>query len=150
MRRAFSLMTAIIFLVIIATFGALSLSLSNQGAKQVGDIYLNAQAELLAQSATEFAVLSVTAHDINATNNCINHIDISYPDSGDKALFNIDVEIYYLGKDLPPDCNTSSPGSNYVETKDSNLSIIVDTYVTSVKGIGTEPIRFHRRTIQRP
>lgn len=140
MRKGFSLITAIIFIVLVATLGALALSLSTKTAKQTGDIYLREQAELLAQSATELALLAISSHDINATS-CINQVNIPYPN------FDINISVSYLGSGFPASCNTLS---NTLQTADANRTVILDTVVTSSAGVATEPIRFHRRTLQKP
>lgn len=144
MKKGFSLITAIIFIVLIATIGALSLTLSNVSAKQTGDLYLKSQAELLAKSATEFALLSIIAH--NRTTDCVNQINATFPTAAN-PLFNINVTIQYLGSGLPaaPACNILS---NTVTDPQSNPTVLIDTTVTSVGA--TEPIRFHKRTLQRP
>ena len=63
MRRGFSLIMAIIFLVLVATIGMFSLNTSAVTAKQTTDIFLREQAELLAQSATELAILDLLKTD---------------------------------------------------------------------------------------
>lgn len=63
MRRGFSLIMAIIFLVLVATIGMFSLNTSAVTAKQTTDIFLREQAELLAQSATELAILDLLETD---------------------------------------------------------------------------------------
>lgn len=149
MRKGFSLITAIIFMVLIASIAALSLSFSGLSTKQTTDLYLSEQAELLVQSGTEFALLAISGHDINATNNCLNAINIQYPQIGTGALFDINVTLNYMGRGLPAGCNTLS---NTVATADSNITVIIDTIVqtTTANNISTEPIRLHRRTIQKP
>ncbi|WP_052433627.1 hypothetical protein [Sulfurospirillum arsenophilum] len=149
MRKGFSLITAIIFMVLIASIAALSLSFSGLSTKQTTDLYLREQAELLVQSGTEFALLAISGHDINATNNCLNAINIQYPQIGTGALFDINVTLNYMGRGLPAGCNTLS---NTVATADSNITVIIDTIVqtTTANNISTEPIRLHRRTIQKP
>jgi len=63
MKRGFSLIMAIIFLVLVATIGMFSLNTSAVTAKQTTDIFLREQAELLAQSATELAILDLLETD---------------------------------------------------------------------------------------
>jgi len=141
MRRGFSLLTALIFLVLIATISAISISLSTQSAKQTGDVYLKSQAELLLRSGTEFAMLAMSGHDYNKS--CLNDINMTYNNT-----FDINVTIYYIGRGLPlSDCNTLD---NTISTDDSNRTVIVDTFVTTKPNITTEQIRLHRRTIQKP
>ena len=140
MRRGFSLLSALIFLVLIATISAISISLSTQSAKQTGDIYLKSQAELLLRSGTEFAMLAMSGHDYNTS--CLNDINMTYNNT-----FDINVTIYYIGRGLPSGCNTLD---NNISTDDSNRTVIVDTFVATKPNITTEQIRLHRRTIQKP
>jgi len=147
MRRGFTLITAILFMVLVATIAALALTFSSFSTKQTTDLYLREQAELLLQSGTEFALLAISGHDINATGTCVNTINTQYiPKTGANPLFNIDITINYMGRGLPGGCNILS---NAVDTNDSNITVIIDTIVED-NNISTEPIRLHRRTIQKP
>lgn len=154
MRRGFSLITAIVFIVLIATIGALALSFSALTVKQTSDTYLREQAELLVQSGTEYALLAISAHEINATNGCLNTINAQFPNTA-TPLFDINISINYLGIGLPAR-NAARPCQKFSEsnitTIDSNVTVIIDTIVelTSGNNITTEPIRLHRRTIQKP
>jgi Tfp pilus assembly protein PilV len=141
MKKGFSLLTAVIFLVVIATISMLALSLSTQSTKQTTDIYLKNQAELLLRSGTEFAMLAMSGHDYSA--NCLENINMTY-----NKMFDINVSIDYIGSGLP--CNSSHILDNNISTNDSNRTVIIDTIVTTQAGITTEPIRLHRRTIQKP
>ena len=140
MRKGFSLITAIIFLVLIATISALSIALSTQSVKQTSDIYLKSQAELLLRSGTEYALLAMSGHNYN--NSCLNSINMTYNNQ-----FDINVSIMYIGKGLPAGCQTLD---NNISTTDSNRTVIIDTIVSTEANIATEPIRLHRRTIQKP
>ena len=147
MRKGFSMLTALIFMILVATLGALALSLSNLSSKQTSDLYLREQAELLVQGATEYALLAISGH--NFSTNCLNTINSTYTD-GTTTLFNINISLYYLGNGLPLNCSTLTNNLNNIDTNDSNLTVMIDTIVSSVAGISTEPIRIHRRTIQKP
>jgi type II secretory pathway pseudopilin PulG len=148
MRRGFTLITAIIFMVLVASIAALSLSFSSFSTKQTTDLYLREQAELLVQSGTEFALLAISGHNI-AVNGCLNAINSQYPQTNAAAIFDINITINYMGNGLPAGCNILS---NTVDTNDSNVTVIIDTIVETTPGnnISTEPIRLHRRTIQKP
>ncbi|MFK5881814.1 MAG: type II secretion system protein [Sulfurospirillum sp.] len=141
MRKGFSLLTAIIFLVLIATISAISISLSTQSVKQTSDMYLKAQAQLLLRSGTEFAMLALSGH--NYSTNCLEKIDMTY-----NNMLDINVSIDYIGSGLP--CNSSHILDNNISTDDSNRTVIIDTIVTTKPDVATEPIRLHRRTIQKP
>lgn len=157
MKKGFGIIMAIIFIVIIATIGALSLSLSTKGVKETSDIYLKTQANLLLKSATEYAILAFSAHDRNATNNCINDINMTYPVAGPNRLFDIQIILAYLQN--PPgnvacrsfrgNANANDPRDQITNT-DSNFIMRVDVIVQTAPGVSTEPIRLHRRTIQKP
>ena len=146
MRRGFTLITAILFILLISTISMLALSLSSLTTKQTSDIYLREQAELLLQSATEYALLAISGRNI-ATNGCINAINAQYPQAGANALFDINISLSYLGNGLPNTCNRLD---NNVSNLDSNVTVMIDTVVTSANSVSTEPIRLHRRTLQKP
>lgn len=146
MRKGFSLITAIMFIVLVATLGALALSLSTFSTKQTSDLYLQAQAEILAKSATEYALLAISGH--NNSVDCINQINSQYTVGGN-ALFDINISLQYLGSGLPAGTACNQLGTD-ISTADSNLTVLIDTVVTSSTGVATEPIRFHRRTLQKP
>lgn len=146
MHKGFSLITAIIFLFVVATLSILALSMSTQSAKQTTDDYLRIEAELLAKSGTEYALLALSGHDFN-TSGCLNSIDIKYPNSVNYT-HDINISIMYIGNGLPADCNDVL--NNTISTNDSNRTVIIDTTVSTNPTIATEQIRIHRRTIQKP
>jgi type II secretory pathway component PulK len=138
-RKGFSLLLAIIVMITIATLMALMISLSTTTAKQTSDIYVSEQTKLLARSATELALLAISGHNNNA--NCIENINFTY-----QKNYDVNMSLYYIGNSLP--CNHSHLLANNIATSESNGTVIIDTYVT-FKG-SSEPIRYHRRTIQKP
>ncbi len=139
MRKGFSLITAIIFLVLIATISALSIVLSTQSVRQTSDLYLKSQAELLLQSGTEYALLAISG----AQNGCLKYVNMTYNNQ-----FDINVTIMYIGNGFNG-TNCVQLGTN-ITTTDSNRTVIMDTIVSTKADITTEPIRLHRRTIQKP
>jgi len=144
MRKGFSLITAIIILVIMSTLMVLMLSLSSQTVKQTEDIYLKEQAQLLARSATEYALLAISGHERTANSKCVENIKMKYPATNPQ--YNIKVSIYYIGKNMP--CDPTYELDDNISTSDSNGTVIIDTLVTT--NLSDEPIRYHRRTIQKP
>ena len=141
MRKGFSLLTAIVFLVLVATISALSISLSTQSVKQTGDVLLKSQAELLLRSGTEYAMLAMSGHDYNSS--CLENINMTH-----NNIYDINISIMYIGNGLP--CNTENILSNDINTSESNRTAIIDTWVRTKGGITTEPIVMHRRSIQKP
>ncbi|MDR0408438.1 MAG: type II secretion system protein [Campylobacteraceae bacterium] len=141
MRKAFGLIMAIMFIVLVATIGALALSFSTQTNRQTLDSYIKAQAELLSYSATEYALLAISGHNIATANNCINNIDIQ--DGG----FNISITLQYIGNGLPAACETLS---NTIATSSSQATVLMDTIVSYPGSESNGPVRIHRRTLQKP
>jgi len=138
-RKGFSLLLAIIVMIIIATLMALMISITSTTVKQTSDIYVSEQTKLLAKSATELALLAISGHNNN--NNCIENMNFTY-----QTYYDVNISLYYIGNSLP--CNPSHLLDNNISTSESNGTVIIDTYVT-FKG-SSEPIRYHRRTIQKP
>ncbi|MDR1285458.1 MAG: type II secretion system protein [Campylobacteraceae bacterium] len=145
MRKAFGLIMAIMFIVLVATIGALALSFSTQTNRQTLDTYLKAQAELLAYSATEYALLAISGHDIAANGNCINSITIS------EGEFTINIALQYIWNGPLPagDCSILD-GAGNIATVNSHLTVLMDTIVTHTATETEEAIRIHRRTLQKP
>ncbi|WP_457594158.1 type II secretion system protein [Hydrogenimonas sp.] len=144
MRRGFTLLSAIFLMVLVATLMVLSFSLSTQTAKQTGDIYLREQGQLLARSATEFALLAISGHDNSI--NCIEQINMQYPQGA--PVFDINLSLYYIGNGLP--CSANHLLANAIATDESNGSVLIDTIVSYTDPGTNEQVKFHRRTIQKP
>ena len=69
------------------------------GSKSISDNYLRAQAELLAQSATEYSLMR--AQDVNTSavgNPCLNQLNITVNDAGGTAMFDINSTLTYSFK----------------------------------------------------
>jgi len=149
-RKGFGLITAIMFIVLVATIGALALSFSSQTSKLSTDTYLKVQAELLSYSVTEYALLAISAHDRAATNDCVN--SISGQDS--TGLFSYIVTMRYMGVNLPAGCDILAGVNGFIsgiKTPESDVTVLIDTVVEATALAGnTEPIRIHRRTLQKP
>lgn len=145
MKRGFSLIMAIFFVVIIATLGMLSLNFSTKTGKQTVNIYLREQAELYAKSAIDFTVLAMQRNDYSK--NCLDNLTLKFDDT-----FSANVDVIYLDSAMTG-CKNRSGGavSTYsVKSGKGDNMAILDVVVSTVPGISPEPIRFHRRTIQRP
>lgn len=141
MRKGFSLLTAIVFLVLIATISALSISLSTSSVKQTSDVLLKSQAELLLRSGTEYAMLALSGNDYNIS--CLDTINATY-----NNMFDINMSIMYIGNDMTkPSC--VQLGTD-IDTNESNRTVIIDTWVRTRPNISLEPIVLHRRSIQKP
>jgi len=147
MRRGFGLITAIIIMVAVATLMSLMVTLSSASLKSTTDIYLKEQAELLARSSVEYALLAISGHDNNSS--CIENINIKYPNNT-TPTHEANLTIYYFYSGAPANCNHVLDDN--ISTKESNLTALIDVVVSvDMNNTGiTEPITIHRRTLQKP
>jgi len=144
-RNGFAMIMAIFFMIIIATLLLYMLGSTTETAQRTTNAYVNEQAQLLAKSATEYAVLRVSGVERNATS-CVNSFNAQYPNSTN-PIFDINVTIAYIGFSSIGACNNYIPT---ISTPESNGTMLIDVYVQDNPSLMlTEPIRYHRRTLQK-
>ncbi len=142
MRKAFSMITAIFVIILMATVASFVMNLSGKMVKGTTAQFLREQSVLLAKSYTEYAIMAVTAND-HTSGNCLNDI------SGTYGIYTIDVDISYIGNsDLDGSCRTLS---NAVTTVKSPLNIIVDVFVSynELDHPSSPQVTYHRRSLQK-
>lgn len=142
---------AIFVVLLVAAGGILLLSNASRGVKSVSDTYLRTQAELLAESATEFAVMRAQGFDtsVGAGGHCLENLNITVYNANSitvetDKMFDINVVMRYsFAHGAPGSC------TNVLAT-DTNLStmILVDVAVTD-HNLSTEPIRVYKRSWQK-
>lgn len=143
MRKAFSLLTAIFIIVLMATVAAFIMNLSGKMVKGTTVQFQREQSMLLAQSYTEYAIMAVTANEHNSTG-CLNRITGTY------GIYSIQTDISYIGNDLDGSClrvlNTSD-----INTSKSPLNIIVDVFVRYPDPDHPDDLNmtYHRRSLQK-
>lgn len=149
MKKGFSLIAAIFFIILISTIALTSLSIATMSAREAPNILLNQQAELLARSATEYAIMNIQQNDYNKScpEKSVKEINLNYPNNN-SPIFNAKVQIYYLNSALP--CGDNVISSSTALAANYKLASIIDVRVTSVGNIGSAPIKFSRRTLQIP
>ena len=151
MRKGIAMIMAIAVIIILATIMALTLSLTAETSKRTTDIYLHEQAQLLAKGATEYAILAISGYDRTVTPDCLASVNGVYPNNGaNTKIFDINTSIQYIGID----CNGAAGGAtdfiDTIDTPQSRGAVILDTVVTCVDETScSEPIRYHRRTLQK-
>ncbi len=146
-RSGFAMILAIFVVVMVALGGVMLLGNATTGAKSTGDNYLRAQAELLADSATEFAVMRAQGFDISG-GNCLENLNIAVNDSsGASIMFDTSVSLAYsFGGAKPANCTDNTHVLAVGTGKDT--MILMDVTVTD-HNLSTEPIRVHKRTWQK-
>ena len=149
-RNGFAMIMAIFFMIVIATLLSYMLSTTTETAKRTTNTYVNEQAQLLAKSAVEYAILRVSAHGRTPGNNCMNGFNTVYPDAAN-PIFDINVSIRYIGfgplVTAGENCNIFISD---IQTPESNGTMLIDVYVSDSAGLNlSEPISYHRRTLQK-
>ncbi len=125
MKKGFSLILAIIFILLVASIGALSMSISSSSAKTSVNLFIHEQAKLLADGAAEYAIMKVQQNNFAAT--CVDEIEINYPNDT-SPTFKANISITYIG-----DKDTIQKCANKIESGKTGLqSIIISGQVRSL------------------
>ena len=127
MKKGFSLILAIIFILLVASIGALSMAISSSSAKTSVNLFIHEQAKLLADGAAEYAIMKVQQN--NFADTCVDEIEINYPNDKDKnPTFTANISITYIG-----DKDTIKHCANKIESEKTGLqSIIISGQVRSL------------------
>ena len=153
MRPAFSMITAIFVIMVMASIGAFVMDLTGKMVQETTTQYRKEQAILYAKSYTEYAIMAATAR------NCIQKITADVGGDADDVKhgqgYRVEVRVRYLG------ANSTCPnqfGTLNIPAPDS--VILIDTFVRyrnpeSPQAINGEEwdatnpgITYHRRTLQ--
>jgi len=152
MRNAFSMITAIFVILLMATVAIFVTNLSGKIVKTTTTQYQHEQALLYAKSYTEYAILAVTGNDRSIA--CLEDIGgtIGSPTSGNG--YRIRTHIAYIANGNEVDlsqCDGIRVLSSTVTTNSTPLSILIDTYVDYKDPDNTNGpwMTVHRRTIQK-
>jgi len=154
MRHAFSMLTAIIVIVLMATVAMLIISLSGKMVKETTTQFQREQAALLAKSYTEYAVMAATANDRNTTD-CLSDINATIGSPATGNGYRIRTGIAYIGHAGEVNsCAATRIFSNIVTTPRSPLNVIVDVYVEYKEpdhpdSTNAPWITYHKRTLQK-
>lgn len=153
-RNGFSMITAIVTIVIMATVATMIMSLTGKTVKATTEQYQKEQAALLARSYTELAVMYAIHYDRDTNNNCIQQITSQFGPAGN--VYDITTNITYIGNDtlIPAGCaNAITPWVTDDNTGfDGTLWLVVDVHVQYRDFDDPETGRFrtfHRRTVQK-
>jgi hypothetical protein len=156
-RKAFSLVTAVFLIALMASVAFYVMSLSGKIVKETTVQYKKEQAVLLAKSYTELAIMTVTANDRNATGQCITDINATVGSNDPESSgigYRVSTHIAYIGAESDINTCTGTSIFDYPSDGNKDLNIIVDVYVEYkdiIQGdITSSPwITYHRRTLQK-
>ena len=125
MKKGFSLILAIIFILLVASIGGLSMSISSSSAKTSVNLFIHEQAKLLADGAAEYAIMKVQQNNFATT--CVDEIEINYPNDT-SPTFKANISITYIG-----DGETIKNCTNKIVSEKTGLqSIIISGQVRSL------------------
>lgn len=146
MRSAFGLPQVLMIILFIGGIVTVTMRYASLGAQHYADSYIREQAELFLQSATEAALLRISAYD-RTSGSCMPNLTVRSSDG--KFNANVTIEHYYLA-----DGSTCNNGVAYtpIQSEESHgmvsMRIIVTSDNTNAKIL--HPIRLERRSLQRP
>ena len=156
-RKAFSMITAIFVILLLATVGGFIMNISGKVVQETTSQYRKEQSILYAKSYTEFAIMAATSQE------CIRHIQANVDGNASQVLaglgYKVDVRVQYIGGTTTSAC-TNTAGTDIVDPLAIDNIIIIDTYVryrdpdsiAVIRGLtwAEDPgITYHRRTLQR-
>lgn len=153
-REAFSMMMAILIIVMMSTLSLLVMNLSAKMLQNTTTQYQREQAMLLAKSYTEFAIMSIMTNS-NRAISCTNSISGEVGADGSSDIgegYMVRVRISYIGNIGVANC-TNVMASNVV-TPSSSLNAMIDVFV-DYKDINhpdvanSQWITYHKRTLQK-
>jgi len=145
MKRAFGILQAIMIILVMSSIAVLTLKYATIQSKQFSDTLIKEQATLFLDSVEQATLLVISGYDRNATNKCLDKINITSDD--EKFEANVTIERYFLYKD-----NSSCNDAYSIDTKELNGTAIVDIVVQN-KNISPKTkdknIRLIRRIVKR-
>jgi len=152
LKPAFSMLTAIIVILLMSSVSMYVLNTSASIVKSTTTQYQREQAMLYAKSFTEYAIMAIGANDRNT--NCLDDIDTTIGDVNNGG-YRINVRVAYIGTNAEVNnCSTARKLYSNVATSSTPISVIIDTYVRYKDAdhpeISKAPwITYHRRTLQK-
>lgn len=140
-KKGFAMIIAIFVVVIIAGSGAFLLRNISTGSKSASDNYLRIQADLLAQSATEYALMRAQGVDTTGST-CLNQLNITVNDASGARMFDINASLTYSFNGAAP------AGCTALASSTGKKSMVLIDITVDDNNISTEDIRVHKRTWQ--
>lgn len=128
-RNGFSLLVAIFTIMLISLVAAYIFFASSATVKEGGLQYKKEQAQLLARSYTEYAIMAISANNRAGSGVCIDNINATIGNDPTKGQgFRVQVKITYIGNSrYVANCTRVAAALN--DTDIDTLSAIIDVYV---------------------
>lgn len=145
MRRAFGLPQVLTILLFIGGIVTVTMKYAAINVQHYVDSYAREQAELFMQSATEAALLRISAYD-RSGGHCMRDLNVTSSDNRFNAL--VTIERYYLADGTACDNVAYTPIQYEPSHGMVSMKIIVTSNDTNTKIL--HPIRLERRSLQHP
>jgi type II secretory pathway pseudopilin PulG len=128
-RNGFSLLVAIFTIMLISLVAAYIFFASSATVKEGGLQYKKEQAQLLARSYTEYAIMAISANNRAGSGACIDDINATIGNDPTKGQgFRVQVKITYIGNSRYVK-NCTRAAATLSDTDIDTLSAIIDVYV---------------------
>ena len=154
LRPAFSMITAMFTVVIMASITAMVMNTASKIVQSTTAQYQREQAMLWAKSYTEFAVMTVMSND-RRNNTCITTIDADIDSPLNGLGYRVRTNISFIGSNAELNtCPLNVLNILDINTPRSTLNVIVDVYIDyrdiNHPDIANAPwITYHKRTLQK-
>lgn len=151
-RKGIAAIAAVFLMLLITLMMVKMLSYSTDTSQRTINQYLYEQAVLLAYNATEFAMLQISQSNPNVA--CYaGTTSLVYPNGcSGNCIYNMAISVDYVWESttVPAGTGCSGVGAITVDTPEQNGSAFIDVIVTTHSDLNLdEPIRFHRKTLQK-
>ena len=141
MKKSFTLLFTLVFIMIMAVVGIMILEFSAASTRHTARSFMDTKADLTLRAATEFAIMAVQGHlyDSSAANGKrIEKINLTFPE------FKAVVRFHYF----TPSCKSTDTDCSYEDTNDTNMTCLI--YVTVTSKNQSFHIRKTKFTLQNP
>jgi len=142
LRKSFSLLFTLIFIIIMAMVGVMILQFGASSTKHMARSFMDTKAQLALRAATEFAIMAIQGHEYNSSNTNGNRIQKINMNIGNE--FNAEVRFHYFTNS----CSSGDTDCSYADTNDTNMTCLI--YVTVTSKNSDFNIRKVRTTLQNP
>ena len=138
----FGLQTAIFVLILLSSIAILALNIQSNRIKKSTDQYMFTEARLLANSAIDFALLSIGGYDRKG-GGCLESSGI------DAKPYDVNITILYLFANLhnPVNCKNATE-SDILQSQ--NGTALIDVVVRSQKLLDSEVVAVQKRSVELP
>jgi len=147
-RKAFSMITAIVVIVLMSSVAILITDISGKMVKETTTQYQKEQAILLAKSYTNYAILAISGNDRKSS--CLKTLFGTTSDS----IYSAQIEISYIGENSEvSNCGVRDLGHTNLDNNNSSnpLTAIIDAYIKydDLDDPNNRQFTYHRRTVQK-